>query len=81
MTSDPAATYRSLAAYTMQLAPKKLRYLAPGNTDPTQSGIDCNLSGSSCGNRMPLVTNGAQTLDAQQVRLIDTWVRCGSPEN
>jgi hypothetical protein len=81
MTDDASATYASLARYRMVLAPKMLLYVVPGSTDPTQSGIECNLAGTSCGNRMPIVTNGARLPTAQELKTLDTWVRCGSPEN
>jgi hypothetical protein len=81
ITADPAATYAALASYTMQFAPRMLRYLVPGNTDPTMSGIECNLGGTTCGNQMPLTFNGAQPLSSQEQADLDAWVRCGAPEN
>jgi hypothetical protein len=81
MTADPAATYASLASYTTQFAPRMLRYIDPGNTDPAASGIECNLSGATCGNQMPLTFNGAQPLSSQELADLDTWIRCGAPEN
>jgi hypothetical protein len=81
MATDPRATYATLAAYTMQFAPQRLPYLLPGDSDPSKSGIECNLSSSTCGNRMPLVTSGARLLDSQEMQMIDIWVRCGSPDN
>jgi hypothetical protein len=81
MSDDSSATYNSLASYRMVIAPQHLLYILTGSTDPTQSGIECNLSGTSCGNRMPIVTNGAQLPTAQDIMTLDTWVRCGSPKN
>ena len=81
MSADPAVTYASLASYTLALAPQKLRYIMPGATDPAQSGIECNLAGTSCGNQMPLTTTGARLPTAQDVQKVDAWVRCGAPDN
>jgi hypothetical protein len=81
MTADPSVTYAHLAAYTMHLGPQRLPYLLPGEPDPSKSGIECNLTSDACGNRMPLTSNGARLLDAQQSQVLDAWVRCGSPDN
>jgi hypothetical protein len=81
ITADPVATYAALASYTMQFAPRMVRYVVPGNTDPTASGIECNLSGATCGNQMPLTFNGALPLSSQDLADLDTWVRCGAPAN
>jgi hypothetical protein len=81
MTADPTTTYDNLAAYTMRLAPQPLPYVMPGDPDPSKSGIECNLTSSACGNRMPLTSNGARHLNAQEAQTLDTWVRCGSPNN
>jgi hypothetical protein len=81
MTGDQSATYGNLRAYTMRFAPQKVPYVLPGDPDPSASGIECNLTGSSCGNRMPLATNGALLLDPTEAQMVDTWVKCGSPNN
>jgi hypothetical protein len=81
MTDDPATTYETLASYIMVISPTRLPYISPGNADPKQSGIECNLSGSDCGPQMPLVANGAQTLALSDLQMVDTWIKCGSPNN
>jgi hypothetical protein len=81
MSSDPHATYAALAGRMMLFAPKKLPYVLPGSTDPTASGIECNLAGTACGNQMPIGSGGAQAASAADLSALDTWVRCGSPEN
>ncbi len=81
MNSDSHATYAALAGRMMLFAPQKIPYVLPGSTDPTASGIECNLSGTSCGNQMPITSGGAQAASAADLAKIDTWVRCGSPEN
>src|SRR5579859_3287709 len=81
MTADPSSTYDALARYKMVLAPQKLLYVAVGDTDPTHSGLECNLAGATCGNRMPIVSNGAHFASVQDITTIDTWLRCGSPKN
>ncbi len=54
-------------------------YITPGNTSPTASSIDCNLVTNSCGaGTMPLAPG---TLSATQKTTIDTWVKCGAPDN
>ena len=78
ITSDPTATYTSLTAYKMKAS--GLPFIAPGVTDPSKSGIECNLSGS-CGTRMPITGGGAQQATSQQISTIDTWVKCGAPDN
>jgi hypothetical protein len=65
----------------MRLAPQPLPYVLPGETDPSKSGIECNLTGNACGNRMPLTTSGARLLSAQEAQTLDAWVRCGAPKN
>jgi hypothetical protein len=78
ITSDPAATYGSLSSYKMKAS--GLPFIAPGVTDPSKSGIECNLSGS-CGTQMPITGGGAQQATSQQITSIDTWVKCGAPNN
>jgi hypothetical protein len=81
VTASASATYANFAAYTLTPPAPALPYILPRNTDPTKSGIECNLSGTSCGNQMPLATGGAQLLTASQIAMIDTWVKCGAPDN
>jgi hypothetical protein len=74
-------TYAHFASYTMRLGPLKLPYVLAGDPDPSKSGIECNLTSDGCGNRMPLTYNGARRLSAQEAQMLDTWVKCGSPNN
>ncbi len=78
ITSDATTSYGNLSAYKMKAS--GLPFIAPGVTDPSKSGIECNLSGS-CGTKMPITAGGAQQATMQQITAIDTWVKCGAPEN
>jgi hypothetical protein len=89
MTADPSGTYATLVAYTLQMSPKKLPngsplpFIQPGSTDPTVSGIECLLAGNTCGTQMPNSLNGVTgtPLTQAQILNIDSWVKCGSPNN
>jgi hypothetical protein len=81
ISSDARATYQALAAFTMPPPSRAVPFLSPGSTDPSQSGIECNLSGSTCGVQMPLTQAGAQPPTQEDLAMIDTWVKCGAPEN
>jgi hypothetical protein len=81
VSSSASTTYSTLAAYKIFSGSKSLPFIAPGNTDPTASGIECNLSSTRCGSQMPLTIGGARALTSQDVANIDAWVRCGSPQN
>lgn len=75
--ADPAATYAHLAAYGVN----GLRYLVPGNLNPAASSIECNLGivQPACGLlAMPQPPGVLSSADRQA---IDTWVRCGAPQN
>ncbi len=62
---------------TFKLSNGKL-YVNPCSTDPTQSTIGCNVNAAaSCGAVMP---PGAG-LAANVVTDIDTWLKCGAPNN
>jgi hypothetical protein len=76
LDGNAAGTYNSLKGYTLLNA---VGYITPGNTDPAGSSIDCNLVTNSCGaGVMPLQPG---TLSAAQKTTIDTWVKCGAPQN
>ncbi len=83
MTSDPVATYKTLAAYMTQFAPMNQPYVLPGSADPAQSAIVCNMTTGNCGAQMPLagVVNGTVPLTAQDSATLNKWVACGSPNN
>jgi hypothetical protein len=78
VAADAPTTYDNLAAYKMKAS--GLPYVLPGSTDPTKSGIECNLSGS-CGTKMPITGGGAQQATQAQIATIDAWVKCGAPNN
>jgi hypothetical protein len=53
-------------------------YINPCSTDPAQSTIACNVNlAAPCGTVMP----PAIGLPADIVAKIDTWLKCGSPNN
>lgn len=81
MSDDPNVTYDALVAYTMVPPAPALPYVLPGETDPSKSGIECNLSGGSCSQQMPLTQNGATHLSSSDLATLDTWVKCGAPDN
>ncbi len=74
--ATPAALYASLQAATVNGNPYP--YLNPDSGDPTQSSIECNLA-QACGNGMPLAPG--TPLTPGELCAIDTWVRCGAPQN
>lgn len=81
LSDDPTTSYDALAAYMTQLTTPSLPFILPCSTDPKKSAILCNLSGTSCGFRMPLTTNGAKLLTAKQIDAIKTWIGCGAIDN
>ena len=81
VTSDPRGTYAAFAAFTMTPPAPAVPFVRAGSTTPSQSGIECNLSSTACGAQMPLTQTGAQALTAAEVTMLDTWVRCGAPNN
>jgi hypothetical protein len=53
-------------------------YINPCSTDPTASTISCNVNkAASCGSVMP----PGLGLSADVVGKIDTWLKCGAPNN
>ncbi len=81
VTTDPRATYAAFAAFTMTPPAPAIPFVLAGSTTPGQSGIECNLSSAACGAEMPLTQTGAHALTASDVTTLDTWVRCGAPNN
>ncbi len=81
VTSDPATTYSSFVAFIMTPPAPALPFVLPGSADPSRSGIECNLSSAACGPEMPLTQVGAQPLTKADVAMLDTWVKCGAPNN
>lgn len=80
--ADPNSMYQEFQAFTVSTgaggkgaAPL---YINPCSTDPAQSGIVCNLSGTNtCGAKMPV---GADIAAADLQKITD-WVKCGAPNN
>lgn len=77
LDGNAAGTYNTFKNYTLINA---VGYITPGNTNPANSSIDCDLVTGLCGaNPMPLAPTGS--LSQTQKTTIDTWVKCGAPEN
>jgi hypothetical protein len=74
---DPGATYIVFSNYVIS-NPGTL-YINPCSTDPVQSAMYCNCNlAAPCGTRaMP----PAAGLPANLLADIDTWLKCGSPNN
>ena len=73
---NAAGTYNSLKGYTIINGKP---YIAPGDTNLADSTMDCDLVTATCGaNRMPLAPG---VLSTAQLTTIDTWVKCGAPQN
>jgi hypothetical protein len=81
VTADPRTTYAAFAAFTMTPPAPAIPFVLSGGIDPGQSGIECNLGSTACGAQMPLTQAGAQPLTKADVTMLDTWVKCGAPEN
>lgn len=72
---DPNGMWAEFAGF--KLSNGKL-YINPCSTDPAQSTIGCNVNAAaSCGALMP--PGGG--LPANVVADIDTWLKCGAPNN
>jgi hypothetical protein len=75
--ADPAGSYATLAAYAVN----GIRYIVAGDANPAHSSIECNLgiATPSCG--LLAMPQPPGTLSAADRQTIDTWVRCGMPQN
>jgi hypothetical protein len=75
---DPGATWQHLQAFTISTGKP---YINPCSTDDTASSMGCNMiaegQAGACGVHMP---SGAQ-LPADAITNINTWLKCGSPNN
>ncbi len=72
---DPAAMWLELSAF--KLSNGKF-YINPCSTNPTDSSIGCNVNLSApCGSVMP----PGLGLTPAVIADIDTWLKCGSPNN
>ena len=76
LDGNAAGTYNSLKGYTIINGKP---YIAPGDTNIADSTMDCDLVTGTCGaNKMPLAPG---VLSTAQLTTIDTWVKCGAPQN
>jgi hypothetical protein len=75
--TDAAGTYTTLSTYAVN----GIKYIVAGDTNPAHSSIECNLgiTTPSCGLLAMPQTPGV--LSAADRQTIDTWVRCGMPQN
>ncbi len=74
--SDPVTTWTKLQAFTISTG---LPYINPCSTDDKKAAMGCNMIADpgACGVHMP---SGAQ-LPAAAIEKINTWLKCGSPNN
>jgi hypothetical protein len=74
---NAVGTYMTLAAYSLN----GHAYIAAGDTNPANSAIECNLSvvQPACG-ALPMPA-APGSLSATDLQTIDTWIRCGAPQN
>ena len=76
LDGNAAGTYNTFKGYTIINGKP---YIAPGDTNVADSTIDCDLVAGTCGaNKMPLAPG---VLSTAQLTTIDTWVKCGAPQN
>lgn len=76
LDGNPAGTYTGFTNLTVI---NNIPYIAPGNTSAAASAMDCNLVTATCGPAMPVSPTG--TLSQAQKTTIDTWIKCGAPQN
>jgi hypothetical protein len=70
-------TYNSFSQYTLL---ENKPYIKPGDTNPADSTIDCSLDTQTCYTTLPM-PEAPGALTAADKTLIDTWVKCGAPNN
>jgi hypothetical protein len=76
LDGNPTGTYSAFKSYTLL---NNVGYIVPGDPNPADSAMDCNLVTGSCGaTAMP---EAPGTLSATQKTTIDTWIKCGAPAN
>ncbi|HVJ90770.1 MAG TPA: hypothetical protein VM580_13280 [Labilithrix sp.] len=74
---DPTGTWNEFAGFTLRTG---TLYINPCSTDPAESNIACNVNGDApCGTLMPLGSTAG--LGSTTVERIETWLRCGAPNN
>lgn len=72
---DAPTTWNDFAAFKLS---NGTAYINPCSTDPTKSTIACNVNKTApCGSVMP----PGLGLSADVVTKIETWLKCGSPNN
>ncbi|AKU94481.1 hypothetical protein AKJ09_01145 [Labilithrix luteola] len=78
-TANAKATWDAFASLQINNgASGTLTYINPCSTDDKQSGMACNMYATGyCGVHMP---SGGQ-LDQAVITKIETWLKCGSPNN
>lgn len=76
--SEAAGMWQEFQAFTISTGKA---YINPCSTDPTQSAMGCNVLAdpSSCGGGVHM-PSGAQ-LPAGAIDKINTWLKCGAPNN
>ena len=81
--TDATAAYTSLKAYTISAGMGPKPYFNPTSTDPSQSTFECNLKGACGAGQMPIPGGGGGAVAATAAELanVDTWVKCGAPNN
>jgi hypothetical protein len=77
--ANAANAYTQLAAYSLVANPPGMKYLVPGQNDPTKSAFDCNLKGTCGTGQMPL-TPGTPATPADIAKL-ESWLASGAPNN
>lgn len=72
----PADTYDAFQRFSAGGKP----YINPCSTNPEDSSMLCNLQppASACGSPMP---KGGGAFSAADLAAVDTWLKCGSPNN
>jgi hypothetical protein len=77
LDGNAQGTYNVFKAYTLINA---LPYIAPNDTNPAHSTMECNLVTGACGG-LPMPQAPTGTLSQMQKNTIDTWLKCGAPAN
>ena len=74
--NNPTEAYGQLRTYT---GIRNQAYINPCSKDPNASTFTCNLTGApnTCGSLMP---KGIATV-ATDMQKLDTWIKCGAPNN
>jgi hypothetical protein len=73
--TDATAAYNALKGYVIN----GKAYFNPASTDPAQSSFECNLKGACGAQIMPPPPGTPAT--TQEIADVDTWVKCGAPNN